>query len=148
MIVQNIYLEDWDWHITVYYAVDTYYADEILYELESIGCSWSELVKAEDLLRSGQYNTGITYSNFKYRCSVVVIGLTTSAEEFQNTFDHEKGHLAMHISVALRIKTYGEEYQYLTGMIGQSMFKIAKKFLCDHCRQNLVKEVKEKDNKN
>lgn len=128
-------------------AVDTYYTDEILEELELIGCSWSELVKAENLLRSNQYNIGITYSNFKHKCSIVVIGLTTSAEEFQNTFDHEKGHLAMHISSALKIKPYGEEYQYLTGEIGQSMFKIAKRFLCDDCRQKLVIEIKEIDKK-
>lgn len=147
IVVQNIYLEDWDWHVTVYYAVDTYYTDEILEELELIGCSWSELVKAENLLRSNQYNIGITYSNFKHKCSIVVIGLTTSAEEFQNTFDHEKGHLAMHISSALKIKPYGEEYQYLTGEIGQSMFKIAKRFLCDDCRQKLVIEIKEIDKK-
>jgi hypothetical protein len=34
MIMQNIYLEDWDWHVTIYYAVDSYYTDEILDELE------------------------------------------------------------------------------------------------------------------
>lgn len=62
-------------------------------------------------------------------------------------FDHEKGHLAMHISSALKIKPYGEEYQYLTGEIGQSMFKIAKRFLCDDCRQKLVIEIKEIDKK-
>ena len=140
MIIQNIYLEDWDWHITVYYAVDAYYADEILDELESIGCKWAELVKAEDLLKEEQYDIGLTYSSFRHRCSVVVIGLTTSADEFQNTFDHEKGHLASHISSALEIDPQGEEYQYLTGVIGQSMFKIAKRFLCDNCRNMLVKE--------
>lgn len=96
---------------------------------------------------NGFGNIGITYSNFKHKCSIVVIGLTTSAEEFQNTFDHEKGHLAMHISSALKIKPYGEEYQYLTGEIGQSMFKIAKRFLCDDCRQKLVIEIKEIDKK-
>lgn len=42
---------------------------------------------------------------------------------------------------------YGEEYQYLTGEIGQSMFKIAKRFLCDDCRQKLVIEIKEIDKK-
>lgn len=145
MVVQNIYLEDWDWHVTVYYAVDTYYTDEILEELELIECSLPELVRAEDMLRSNEYNTGITYSNFKHKCSIVVIGLTTSPEEFQNTFDHEKGHLAMHISSALGIKPYGEEYQYLTGAIGQKMFKIAKQFLCEHCRKKLVIELKEID---
>jgi hypothetical protein len=38
MIIQVIYLEDYDWLIKVYYAVTTYYSDEILDELESIGC--------------------------------------------------------------------------------------------------------------
>lgn len=51
------------------------------------------------------------------------------------------------ISSALKIKPYGEEYQYLTGEIGQSMFKIAKRFLCDDCRQKLVIEIKEIDKK-
>lgn len=53
----------------------------------------------------------------------------------------------MHISSALKIKPYGEEYQYLTGEIGQSMFKIAKRFLCDDCHQKLVIEIKEIDKK-
>lgn len=30
---------------------------------------------------------------------------------------------------------------------GQSMFKIAKRFLCDDCRQKLVIEIKEIDKK-
>lgn len=51
------------------------------------------------------------------------------------------------LSSALKIKPYGEEYQYLTGEIGQSMFKIAKRFLCDDCRQKLVIEIKEIDKK-
>lgn len=37
--------------------------------------------------------------------------------------------------------------KYLTGEIGQSMFKIAKRFLCDDCRQKLVIEIKEIDKK-
>lgn len=89
------------------------------------------------MLRNGDYNTGFTYSNIKNRYSVIVIGLTTCPEEFQNTFDHEKGHLAMHICSALDIDPFSEEYQYLTGAIGQEMFKIAKRFLCEHCREKL-----------
>lgn len=138
MIIQNIYLEDWDWHVTVFYAVDTYYTDQILDELEYIGCSQNELARAEYALRNGYYNTGLTYTNTKNRYSVVVIGLTTNAEEFQNTFDHEKGHLAMHIGEYLKMDIFGEEFQYLTGEIGQKMFKIAKRFMCDHCRSKLI----------
>lgn len=137
MIVQNIYLEDWDWHVTVYYAVDTYYANEILDELKFLRCSKRELLRAAKLLKSNDKNTGLTFSNFNHRYSVVVIGLTTSASEFQNTFDHEKGHLAMHIANALNIDLLGEEFQYLTGEIGQKMFLVARRFLCDHCRVQL-----------
>lgn len=142
MIVQNIYLEDWDWHVTVYYAVDSYYADEILEELHLAGCKSKELERAKNMLINKYYNAGMTYSNFKEKYSVLVIGLTTSADEFQNTFDHEKGHLVMHISNAYNIDPYGEEYQYLAGAVGEKMFKIAKRFLCDHCRVDLSKEIK------
>lgn len=138
MIVQDFYLEDWDWYVTVFYAVDTYYVDDILGALEEIGCSESGLNKAEENFAG--YNTGLTYSNLIGRCSVVVIGLTSSPAEFQNTFDHEKGHLAMHICEAYDINPFSEEYQYLTGEIGQAMFPIAKNFLCEHCRVKLLGE--------
>lgn len=53
----------------------------------------------------------------------------------------------MHICSALRIHPQGEEFQYLTGEIGQAMFKVAKRFLCDNCRKKLVIEFREIDNK-
>lgn len=68
----------------------------------------------------------------------MLIGITSSADEFQSTFDHEKGHLAMHICSALHINPFSEEYQYLTGEIGKQLFKIAKKFMCEHCRGDIL----------
>jgi hypothetical protein len=108
-----------------------------------MGCGKKELRKAETLLKRGSYNVGLTYSNFKDQHSIVVIGLTSTPEEFQNTFDHEKGHLAMHIGKALNIDIFGEEFQYLTGEIGLKMFKIAKRFMCEHCRKDLNIEIKQ-----
>lgn len=140
MIKQNIYLSNWDWYITVFYAIDTFYLSDIIGELEEIGCSERKLEDIEVSLATEQYNIGLTYSNLKGRCSVVVIGLTSSPAEFQNTFDHEKGHLAMHISETDGIDPFSEKYQYLTGEIGQAMFPIAKKFLCEHCRKELLGE--------
>ena len=32
-----------------------------------------------------------------------------------------------------------KEAQYLSGYVGQKMFPVAKKFLCEHCRNNLIK---------
>ena len=108
--------------------------DEILGNLEEIGCSDRKIEEIAENLSKQQYNTGLTYSNLKGRCSVIVIGLTSTPAEFQNTFDHEKGHLAMHICNVDGIDPFSEEYQYLTGEIGQKMFPIAKNFLCVHCR--------------
>lgn len=134
MIIQNIYLKKWNWDITVFYAVDTLYLDEVLEELEKAGCSDNKLDEIEASLETGHYDIGLTYSNLIDRCSVLIIGLTSSPAEFQNTFDHEKGHLAMHICERDNIDPFSEEYQYLTGEIGQQMFPIAKNFLCEHCR--------------
>lgn len=143
MIIQHIYLEDWDWHVTVYYAVDSYYSEEILEELDYIGCSTPDLIEADKLFENNKYNFGLTHSSFRDKCTVMVIGLTTSSEEFQNTLDHEKGHLVMHIAEAYNIDPYGEEYQYLSGEVGQKLFKVAKRFLCDHCRRFLKEEIQE-----
>ena len=35
------------------------------------------------------------------------------------------------------IDVFGEEFQYLTGEIGKQTFKIARKFMCEHCRKEL-----------
>lgn len=140
MFIQDIYLKDWDWDARVYYAVDTFYMTEILDVLKKLGCSPRKIKQIETDLTQFPYNNGLTYSNFENRCSVVVIGLTKSAEEFQNTFDHEKGHLAMHISECDNIDVFGEEFQYLTGEIGKEMFNVAKRFMCEHCRKDLKVE--------
>ena len=50
----------------------------------------------------------------------------------------------MHIADALDIDLLGEEFQYLTGEIGQKMFRKAKRFLCDQCRTNLHTEIEER----
>lgn len=139
MIRQDVYLEKWDWYVMVYYAVDTYYMDEILEELEMIGCTYADEIE-EDLTQH-PYNNGLTYSNMRRRVSLIVIGLTETPDEFQNTYDHEKGHLAMHIAEEDRMDVFGEEFQYLTGEIGKQTFPIAKRFMCEHCRKDLVGDL-------
>ena len=139
MIRQDVYLEKWDWYVIVYYAVDTYYMDEILEELEMIGCTYADEIE-EDLTQH-PYNNGLTYSNMRRRVSLIVIGLTETPDEFQNTYDHEKGHLAMHIAEEDRMDVFGEEFQYLTGEIGKQTFPIAKRFMCEHCRKNLMGDL-------
>ena len=82
-------------------------------------------------------NIGFTYSNIEKRCSLILIGITDDASEFQSTFDHEKGHVVMHISRALGINPFSEEYQYLAGEVGKQMFEKAHILLCDNCRRHI-----------
>lgn len=143
MIVQNIYIEKYDWYIEVFYAVEGINIPSIMEALENIHCSDEDLNESFSLLSRSEHNVGLTYSNFAERSSVVVIGLTDSAAEFQDTFDHEKGHLVMHISLAEGIDPFGEEYQYLAGEIGKKMFNTAKLFMCDNCRAKLTEFIGE-----
>lgn len=138
MIVQDIYLDQYDWNVRVYYAVDEYFISNILIDLLEIDCVEESFFKIKSLMEAGKNNIGFTYTNTEKRASLMLIGITNSSDEFQNTYDHEKGHLAMHICSALGIDPFSEEYQYLTGEIGKRMFKVAKKFLCDHCRKYIL----------
>lgn len=142
MILQTIYLKKYDWNVLVFYGVDDLYTDVILSELEAIGCDEEDLKSSEELLNSKKYNVGLTVSSFREKSSVVVIGVTDSPEEFNSTYDHEKGHLAMHICIEYGIDPFSEEFQYLVGEIGRQLFKVAKYFLCEECKKNLEAELK------
>ena len=137
MIVQDIRLPRYRWHVRVYYAVTAYWTDDIICDLVRIGCHDTELRRAYANLTRVGLDTGLTYSNRRTHESVMVIGLTSSAAQFQNSLDHEKGHLVKHISLAFGLDPYGEEQQYLSGEIGQRMFPVARRFLCEHCRSKL-----------
>lgn len=138
MIIQDIYLDKYDWSIRVYYATTEYFISNILIDLIELNCDKSSFFRIKSLMEAKKNNVGFTYSNLEKRASLMLIGITDSADEFQSTFDHEKGHLAMHICSALHIEPFSEEYQYLTGTIGKELFKEGKKFLCEHCRKYIL----------
>ena len=133
-IIQEFYLIKWDWWVKVFYVVETIPIDYILAELFKIGFDDEESFIS--LFEEGE-NKGYTYSNLLKRKSIVVIGATTCPAEFQHTFDHEKLHLTMHIAKEDKIDPFSENLTYLAGDIGSQMFPIAKKFLCEHCREEI-----------
>lgn len=137
MIRQRFRLDKYDWLVWVYYAVDGYYADEILERLESIGCGKQFLREAEKNLRDAKLNTGLTYSNLKAGMTVMVIGLACSTDEYENSITHEKKHLEAHITKRFGLSPYGEEVAYLIGDISHKMHPIAKKFTCECCLKKL-----------
>lgn len=142
MILQEIFLEKYGWSVLIFYTLDKMYLNVVIDELHSMGCSEDEIEDIKDLFTSDDLNVGFTISNFKERSSIIVIGKTDSAEQFNNTYDHEKGHLAMHICIECGINPFSEEYQYLIGDIAQQTFKVAKYFLCEECNRKLKAKLK------
>lgn len=128
MIVQDIHIYKYDWVVRAYFNVDNYYPF-IVRDLKDIGCDdGSDMLKG---LLNNSPNSGFTFSSSYNKASVLVVSKCTSPEQFQNTFDHEKGHLAMHIAETFDINVYSEEFQYLTGSIGQLLYLGAKDYICD-----------------
>ena len=139
MIIQDFYIPNYRWSVRAYYAVTTYRTDEILKDFSEAGCKGIQLKRAYNSLKRNALDTGITYSNFMRRETVMVISLTSSPAEFLNSWEHEKKHLARHIEQAYGIDPYSEEAAYLEGEIAQKMFPVASKFLCERCRFGLAK---------
>ena len=134
-LIQEFYLTECDWWVKVFYVVEYIPLDLIISELKKIGCDSTDEVIS--LFEDDAENKGYTYSNLTRRKSIMIIGTTTCPTEFQHTYDHEKLHLAMHIAKEDKIDPFSEELAYLVGDIGFNMFQIAKKFLCEHCREEL-----------
>lgn len=137
MLIQDFTLSTVPWSVRVYYhpskraykgIIDYIYNNIYSY----IGTEMDDII---EFLHEERKNSGCTVSDMENRHSVIVITRTSDAAEFNNTYDHEKGHLAMHICEADKINPFSEKYQYLVGEIGQKMFVAARHFLCDHCRE-------------
>ena len=126
MIRQDFYIEPYDW------------CAEITRLLSHIGCSGGNLRRAYRSLAVSRLDTGLTYSNYPLRRTVMVISRTSSPEQFQDSWDHEKGHLVKHIAEAFVLDPFGEKVEYLAGYIGRAMFPVAKRFLCEHCRKDII----------
>lgn len=136
MIRQEINIEKYGWDVYVFMAATMEDAPEILNELERIGISASEFMRAERHLQRAVLDSGMTYSSGRTRESVVVISRSTSPEQTINTFSHELRHLADDITNALNISNSGEQVAYLTGDIAcalaGSLLHIACE--CPKCR--------------
>lgn len=146
MIIQDIYIKRVGWHVRVYHAVDTMYADEIIDELIKVGCRGEMLTNAKISIWRGMLNSGMTYSNTKAKESLMVIGLTTRGAEYWNTLEHEMQHLLQDIELSLGLDHYGEEIAYVSGEFIRDLYPKAKHLLCDCCR-NSYKNVRARLNK-
>lgn len=144
MITRRIHIRKYDWVVHIFYAVTCYWTDIIMDTLESIDCPENILLESYHNLNACKLDTGLTYSNYGRRETVMVVGLTSSPSEFLNSFDHERKHLEAHIAKTFRINPWGEEIAYLSGDIAQMLTEDVQMFICDcnEHRQMITKKCK------
>ena len=109
--------------------------------MQRIGCPRGYLRATADNLRKGKINSGVTYTNDRWRCSVVVIGLCNSPEEYANSIAHERAHLVTYIASECGLDLRGEEICYLTGDVARRMYKVSHRLVCGDCLEKLRGEV-------
>lgn len=141
MITRNIYIPSCRWEVHIYYAVKSYHAPPILADLTKINCPEQILKQVSKNLHSGKMDSGFTYSNKRWRCTVMVIGIHSSPAEFLNSLQHELRHFVDDVSDACNIPVRGEAVAYLTGDINSYIAEDVKMFLCDchGCKEKLEK---------
>lgn len=127
MIRHKVHIRRYDWKVYCYFAVDCYYTKQIAEQLVQIGCTDDFVQKATQNMGCNNLNQGFCYS--RDGCSVLVTGLTSSAEEFINSFTHELYHLVCHIAEARRFSPVGEEAAYLMGDLAREMYPAIKPLL-------------------
>lgn len=135
MIKQHVHIKEYDWDVYAYFAVSEYHVSEIMDRLWDLGCDSSTALKAYENLSSGELDTGLCYSNYGRRQSVMVVALTTSAAQFANSLHHELVHLQSHIAQVFHLDPTGEQVAYLSGELIMKLFPRIKHLLCDCCRQ-------------
>ena len=139
MIRAKIYISKYDWLVHCFFAVDRYYVRRILSVLDRIGCPDSIYERAASHLRSGRLDTGMTYSNTDKRASLLVVGLASCPEEYDNSIAHELRHLEDGIAKASGMSLSGEDVAYLAGDIRYAIHDITSALTCNcrHCRTRI-----------
>ena len=118
------------WSVDFLFATRKYDVEGVLSCLYDAKASSSVMDQAEDLMLSCEYNCGFTYSNEKIRRAVVLIGPTTSGEEFLDTFVHEVRHLVDAIAHSLGVPLDSEKPAYLSGDTARALAEVICELGC------------------
>lgn len=134
MIRQRLHIDKYNWNVTAYYAVTGYHFNEIIGSLRRIGCKGENIQTAYTNLKENKLNSGLTYSNYYLRESVMVVALASSAKQFHRALMHEIRHMQSHIATAFNIDEKSEEVCYLLDAIVGMIHDDIAPLICNCCR--------------
>ena len=126
MIEQKLHIKEIGWNLRIFYCPKTSsQRATVLKCLYNAGCTGINFRRAMALLKSGAWNTGLTYTNKENRETIIVVGCSSDIAEFVNTLTHEINHFIEHVMEALHIESGTEDEAYVTGELFELLFRDA-----------------------
>ena len=122
------------WQVDFLFCGEGYDAESIAGYLYRAGASGIIFEQAEDLMWMCERDCGFTYANPDRYRAVVVIGPTSSGEEFIDTLVHEVHHLAVAIAANIGVDLEGETPAYLSGDTARDLAEVVCEMGCSRCR--------------
>lgn len=121
------------WEFDFLFAPDGYDTEEALTYLYYADAPDHILQRAYHVLEDNIDNTGFTYTNSDTRQGVVVVGPSSSGDEFVNTLAHEVYHAAVAVAESIGVELVGESPAYISGDTLQSLFGVICDLGCGKC---------------
>ena len=124
------------WVVDFLFATKRYDIDGVVACLYDTGAPEWAVEQATELMEGCSYNCGFTFSNRERHRAVVLIGPTTSGEEFLDTLTHEIHHLAVAIASELGIDLESETPAYIAGDSARALAEVVCELGCPNCHEN------------
>ncbi|MBR1905847.1 MAG: hypothetical protein IJ819_05255 [Clostridiales bacterium] len=131
-MIHNV-LKVGDWVVDVLIAEEDYDMEGVLSCMYEIDASYHWMMRAYEIMKSGEMNKAFTYSNADRKRALIVIGPASSGKEFQDSIVHEIHHLAVHILSAEGFDLEGEEPAYVAGDSIRELAEVVCEMGCPRC---------------
>ena len=136
MLNYKFYIDKYDWDVEVYYYITKYDVKNICNKLRKLDCEYNSFIDIYDNITENKLNTGLTYSSYKHKSSIIIVSKTSTPSEFINSLTHELYHLVTHIVDYYNIDFISEEAAYLQGSTAQIIYNHSKDFFCSCKHKN------------
>ena len=121
MIKQIINIDNY-WEVIVYYDIDYNFFNDIVKELDYLNTPVEEIDK---IYYNIKYKSkAFTYSNLKYRVSIVGFNKHFDKYDYVNSIIHEAEHVKQHMLRAYKVLDEGEPPAYTVSYVAMKMLQL------------------------
>lgn len=126
------------WIVDFVFATEKYDEEAILAFLYEFDASYSVMIRAKHIMESKRMNRGFTFANPELKRGLIVIGPTTSGDEFIDSLVHEVHHLAVAIGKSIGYDLDGEGPAYLSGDAARALAHTICDLGCSKCNHKNI----------